>query len=982
MSFRLGFTSAFLFVSSFVAELRSQPIYHFQRIDVDRGLRSNYVTSVAQDPEGFMWIGTYSGVQRFDMNEFVDRPSLNNYIQVFIDRSGRKWLSNHASIGIYNDSTDKVQSLCLKDSSIYTPHYTNWMAQDNSGTIWVNLNYIRQRGFGYYDERTGNLSRSDSVFPYDSLLQSYEVSDMQGAGKNLLLGTSRGLVYYNKAENRFYRPGDRGYPFANFSDASQPVYSLNSYQPDEILLLTWGPKRGGPYFFVMDTSGTVSISHPVGEVRSVVTDDSNNIWLGGEHLWVVNRQTKQIEEVQLPSDIRMINSICKDREGNLWLGTYHGVLVFNPNQRVTDWNNQNEQGDTHSTETLALHKTHDGIIVAGTWSNEGIYFYDDKLKPLPGIDGFTRKYFEHLRNIPVWSILESSDESLWIGGQHGHLCRVNRKTKKVEHFENKIFKNQTIRDICEDAFHNIWFSTQRGLVIRRDANTGVFSEIKFTNSNGNFVFFKRDGTYLWLVYNRTVVKLDSKTLRWEKFEYTTHPPALSILSNFTKILTIDGDKVVIIATEGLAILDLNTKTFTLKKLPSTIICGEYVSDSKFIIGSADGVLAEYNNGVLTFLEKGNVFYVNASLQLTKNDFVFGNETGFTVVKYPLPSQTPEQLPPVTITSVYSQNNQKNVISVLSKGLTLEHNQNFSVAYSALQFREKDNVTYYYRINKNSEFINHGRNRTISFAELPPGKHEVELCYSLAGVKSPVVSLKIEIIPPFWKTLWFLLLCIVVVVSLIVFIYRIQLGKVLALVRVREKLARDLHDEMGSNLSTINILSNVVKGYIKTTPTTEKEIQIIDKIGSLSSQAISAMDEIVWSLNSNADSMEEIIKRMRLIGSHLEDLNINFSFHVEGSITETKIDPDSKNHFYLIYKEIITNIKKHSHSKNVRASLSFTDEFVELKVTDDGQGFELEKIQRGNGLRNIRSRSEKMNATLTVKTQPGVGTTTIVLIPAK
>src|SRR5262249_43975699 len=159
----------------------------------------------------------------------------------------------------------------------------------------------------------------------------------------------------------------------------QPVYSLNSNRQDEILVMTWGPKRGGAYFFAMDTTGTVSVSYRIGEVRSMVTDDLGNIWLAGENLWLINRQTKQIEYVQLPGDIRMINSICKDREGNLWLGTYHGVLVFNPTQRVTDWNNQNEQGKTHNTETLALRKTHDGIIVAGTWTDEGIYFYDEKL---------------------------------------------------------------------------------------------------------------------------------------------------------------------------------------------------------------------------------------------------------------------------------------------------------------------------------------------------------------------------------------------------------------------------------------------------------------------------------------------------------------------------------------------------------------------------------------------------------------------------
>lgn len=983
MSFRFGLSSVLFFVSSFAIELRSQPIYHFQRIDVDRGLRSNYVTTIAQDAQGFMWIGTYSGVQLFDMNEFVDRPSLNDFIQVFIDRADRKWLSNYTTVGIYNDSINKVNHLFFKDSSLYTAHYMNWMVQENNGTVWMNVNFIKQRGFCYYDEKAGYLSPYDSLLPKDSSVQSKDISDIQTIGENnLLLGTRQGLVYYNKSEKRFYHPDDPKYPLANFSDAAEPVYALYSNEQREILLLTWGPKKGGPYFYIMDTAGTVSNSYPIGEVRSIAVDDLKNIWLAGENLWMIDHHTKQIGLVQLPDDIRMINSITKDREGNLWLGTYHGVLVFNPNQPIADWNNQNEKGKTHNAETLAMNRTHDGIIIVGTWRGEGIYFYDEKLKPLRGIDGFTRKDFEHLRPIPIWSILESSDKSIWLGGQSGHLCRVNRKSRKIEHFNSATFRNQTIRDICEDSLHNIWLSTQRGLVFRRDASTGSISEIKFTNVNGNFVFFKRDHESLWLVYNRTIVKVDPTTLRWEKFDYGTRDPKISVLSNFTKILNIDRDQIVINATNGLVFFHVNTKAFTFNRLFKTIISGEFVGDSKYLIASADGVLAEFHNNVLRVLQKGNVFSVNASIRLPNSQFAFGNETGFTIVKYPVTAQTPS-LRPLRITSVRAQNSQKNVDSVLSNGLTLESNQNyFSVSYSALQFHEKDNIIYFYRINKKTDFIDHGHNRSISFAELSPGKHELELSYSVAGIRSPVVSLKIEIIPPFWKTLWFLLICLAVAACIVVLIYRIQLGKVLALVRVREKLSRDLHDEMGSNLSTINILSNVIMDRLRKISLPEKDVQIIDKISDLSSQAIGAMDEIVWSLNLSNDSMEEIIKRMRVMGSHLEDLNVNFSFQVEGSINKIKIDPEVKNHFYLIYKEIITNIKKHSHCKNVWSNLKFTDNLMELTVTDDGVGFDPQKNQQGNGLRNIQNRADKINGHLTLKTQPGRGTTTTIRIPVK
>ncbi|HTH55681.1 MAG TPA: two-component regulator propeller domain-containing protein [Cyclobacteriaceae bacterium] len=982
MSLRFGFLCACLFAPSLIIDLRSQPIYHFQRIDVDRGLHSNYVTTIAQDADGFMWIGTTSGVQRFDMNEFVERPGSNAFTRVFIDRSGRKWFSNNTTVGIYNDSADNVQPLFLKDSSAYVSRFQNWITQDNDGTIWVSLTWADKRGYAYYDEKEGYLVPHDVVLPFHADIPRRDFSDVQGLGKNLLLGTGGGLFYYNKTKNRVYGPRDAGYPLTKFSDAQEPIFSLHSNGQNEIFLITWGPKKGHPYFYIMDTTGVVSDSYPVGEVRSVTVDNSNNIWLAGERLWKIDHQTRQIEDVQLPADIRMVNGIIKDREGNLWLATYHGVLVFNPNEQVTDWNQQNENGKTQAVETLCLTRTHDGVVVAGTWGGEGIYFYDKMLKPLPGIDHFTRKDFAHLKQIPVWSILESSDNSLWIGGHDGHLCRINRAAKKIEHFNSATFHRKTIRDICEDPLQNIWISTHQGRVFRRDAHTGSFSEINFKNDDTNLVFFKTDGTFLWLAYGRSIIKLDPKTMKWEEFEYNSQHQQTSALPSFIKIINIDANQITINAFDGLAFFNRNTKTFTFKKFFSPIVNCEYVG-SKYLVAFEDGVLAEYSNDAFKFLQKGNSFNINSSQKLADNQYAFGNESGFTIVQYPLAMHAPDYIYPLRITSVYAQNEQKKLNEVLSKGLTLEHNQNyFVVTFSAVQFQEKDNIGYYYRINKSSEFINHGRNRNISFAELPPGKHELELYYSLAGVNSPVVSFKIEIIPPFWKTSWFLLLCVAVAASLVVFIYRIQLGKVLALVRVREKLSRDLHDEMGSNLSTINILANIVKGRLQNDSVAEKEIQIIDKISGLSSQAISAMDEIVWSLNTNSDSMEEIIKRMRVIGSHLEDLNINFMFEVEGNPNIIRIDPERRNHFYLIYKEIITNIKKHSHCRNVRGTLRLNDEFMELEIADDGIGFDHTKDQGGNGLRNIRNRSEKIRGQLVLKTQPGYGTTTTIRIQNK
>jgi signal transduction histidine kinase len=239
-------------------------------------------------------------------------------------------------------------------------------------------------------------------------------------------------------------------------------------------------------------------------------------------------------------------------------------------------------------------------------------------------------------------------------------------------------------------------------------------------------------------------------------------------------------------------------------------------------------------------------------------------------------------------------------------------------------------------------------------------------------------------PPFWQATWFITLEVLVCAIVIYYLYRMRINRLLHVERVRSRLARDLHDDMGSTLSTINILSNMaMKKLEKDTAATR---EYITRISNNSSRIMEAMDDIVWSINPLNDTMPRVIARMKeFAGSVLESKDIEYAFEIEEYVKDVGFDMESKRELYLIFKETINNLVKYSGCTKVTITMNHKKKIFILKVIDNGVGFntqdpELQSTQRGNGLRNMQSRAEHINGRLTITSAPGCGTTVEVMIP--
>ncbi len=273
----------------------------------------------------------------------------------------------------------------------------------------------------------------------------------------------------------------------------------------------------------------------------------------------------------------------------------------------------------------------------------------------------------------------------------------------------------------------------------------------------------------------------------------------------------------------------------------------------------------------------------------------------------------------------------------------------------------------------------GSNPTINFFNLPGGKYTATFIdlktNSKAGTQFTIES-------EFWERWWFppfvLLVFTIVIAIVFYYIYKIRLRQQLHTQLIRDNIARDLHDDIGSYLSSISILSQSVDTLISENQ--DKVKLSIGKIGDTARQIMDTMGDIVWSINSNHDSMPMVIQRMRDLASELlSEQGIATDFIIDESIHKLSLTLDKRRDFYLIYKEAVTNIQKYARASKVEIVIKKEEDDVVLTVKDNGVGFDpsdpnLRKSNGGNGLINMKVRAGRLGGALKIESETKVGTT--------
>ena len=299
----------------------------------------------------------------------------------------------------------------------------------------------------------------------------------------------------------------------------------------------------------------------------------------------------------------------------------------------------------------------------------------------------------------------------------------------------------------------------------------------------------------------------------------------------------------------------------------------------------------------------------------------------------------------------------------------------TIQYAALEFtNSRKNKFKYQLLGLSDEWIEAGFNREAHFTNLDPG----EYLFTVLGCDSEGVwsttgrSIRIIVLPAWWQTWWFRILAVLLIAAIIFAIYKYRINQLKKIQSVRDGIARDLHDEIGSTLSSISLYSDLVR---ERTETELPDISpIAARISESSHRLMDSMSDIVWAINPDQDELNDVIQRMRAVSAELtEAADIDLEFIAEKIPLHTKMDMQSRRNFYLIFREALNNAIKYAQAHKIRIRLTNEGDYYLFEIADDGKGFDINQQKRGNGLLNMQKRADFLKGEFQITSQIGNGT---------
>jgi signal transduction histidine kinase len=297
-----------------------------------------------------------------------------------------------------------------------------------------------------------------------------------------------------------------------------------------------------------------------------------------------------------------------------------------------------------------------------------------------------------------------------------------------------------------------------------------------------------------------------------------------------------------------------------------------------------------------------------------------------------------------------------------------------IDFVALGFGSGD-VRFQYRLDgADADWSRPSEIRTVNYASLAPGRYRFQVrAVDADGVQSDVpATVAFRVLSPVWRRWWFLTAAGLLVALTIQQLYRRRVARLLEIANVRTRIATDLHDDIGANLTRIALLSEVAKGADDTGP--------LSSIARIARESVSSMSDIVWAINPQRESIADLIRRMR---QHAEEvltsqgIALNFyASHVPGSL---RLGMDVRRDLLLMFKEVINNAARHARCSAVTVDLRVKPSHVVMTIADDGVGFDPSAASDGHGLDSLRRRAGRLQGTLEVSSAPG-GTTLILTVP--
>lgn len=330
-------------------------------------------------------------------------------------------------------------------------------------------------------------------------------------------------------------------------------------------------------------------------------------------------------------------------------------------------------------------------------------------------------------------------------------------------------------------------------------------------------------------------------------------------------------------------------------------------------------------------------------------------------------------PPVVFASRLNIKDQLRNFDENNKVVVRPGERSILIEFSALNYSQSQKNRFAFLLEGYDSAWRYTSDRVMNLMNLEGGTHKLHVKASNNdGVWSNETVYTIKVIPPFQKTVWFRILIAVLIIVLVVLIYIYRKQQSKRLEKIRNRIATDLHDDMGSTLSSIRIFSDVAKKQIE--EVRPETVHLLDRISNNATSLSENMQDIIWTIRSDNDTLEDLVSRIREFALRVCDAkNIKFNTVVSQSFKASKLTLEQRRNLYLIFKEALNNAVKYSQCTQIDLILNLKNRFLKLELIDNGKGFDVEAVKRGNGLNNLEKRAKEINGQIDIKSEPGKGT---------
>ncbi len=964
------------------------PNYSVRTWQAEDGLPQDAVSAIVQTRDGYIWVGTYSGLARFDGVRFVvfdssSTPELHSsrVTSLFEARDGSLWIGHEGG-----------EVACMKAGRFQEVQYHGtWtnrailtIAEDEHGGIWL-------------VNRDGLL-----INVKDGLV----LSPQKGTARGIVLaaGTPQGIIWI--ARNGIVTALRDGKLTAiEFEDQTrerfvQGIATMNdgglSVAHNGLLRKwsrgTWSEaSRQAPWGF----SALTTLRETRNQILVAGTQDKGIFLIYPDDAALQFSRTNR-----LAGD--WVRSVCEDREGNLWVGTDGGLSRLRP----TGVASFDPPDHWQYRPVLSVCASRDGALWAGT---EGAGLY--RLK-----EG-TWSHFGQESGLPslfIWSIAEDAAGRIWAGTWGaGIVVQSGNIFTRAPGLDLSL--GVATPGLLSTRQGALWIGTSIGLARYQAENTQWPTRADNLASPDVRAVVEDTGGVIWFgMYGGGLGCLQDGVVRQFR-------RAEGLSSDFVQCLHLDEDRALWIGTFGGGLTRLKAGRFAVidksHGLPDNVICSiQEDSQGRFWMSSHAGIICASKAG-LNRCADGAIHEVRCQSYGTSDGLptiecsgglqpagcksadgrVWFSTTKGLVVVDPRDISTNFLAPPVMIEGFLVDDKPVTKHQEAGRPLSIPPGRHrFDFQYTGLSYVSPENVRFKYRLDGwEKDWINAGTRRVANYSYIPPGRYafRVIACNNDGVWNESGAVASFSVLPYFWQTLWFRIAGGILTLCAgggIVWLdaHRRMRSKLERIERQRSieeersRIARDIHDDLGADLTRITMLSESARSELENPERVEEDLsQIYDTARDLTR----AMDEIVWAVNPKHDTLESLVTYVeKFAHDFLDTAGVRCRLDMPMHYPSWALTSEVRHNLFLAVKEALNNAVKHASATEVTLSLQVQARAFQLTVQDNGRGFnpatagdsassEGGRATSGNGLSNMMRHLHQIDGRCEIRSEPKQGT---------